>query len=62
MVETPRYSADLTGNPLLFTETRMTAKMRCAGSTDDEIAEEIWEHNLYQYNGEGSSVKEHGRY
>lgn len=51
MVETPRYSADLTGNPLLFAETRMTAKMRCAGLTDDEIVEEIWEHNLYQYNG-----------
>lgn len=50
-MEAPRYSADLTGNPLLFTETRMTAKMRCAGLADDEIVDKIWKDNLYQYNG-----------
>lgn len=50
MRETP-YSTELTGHPLLFTETRMTAKMRRSGLSDDEIMAEIWEHNLYQCNG-----------
>ena len=51
MRETPSYSTELTGNPLLFTETRMTAKMRRSGLTDEEIMAEIWEQNLYQCNG-----------
>ena len=51
MLDAQRYSAELTGNPLLFAETRMTAKMLHWGMADDEIVEEIWKHNLYQYNG-----------
>lgn len=51
MTNVPAYSANLTGKPLLFTETRITAQMRSEGMADDQILQRIWDHNLYQYNG-----------
>jgi len=45
------YKASLTGQPFLFSEMRIVARMRIDGMTDDEIVEKVWNENLFQCNG-----------
>lgn len=45
---TERYSASLTREKFLFTETRIVARLIDAGRTDEEIYQQIAEENLFQ--------------
>jgi hypothetical protein len=51
MYNSKPYKASLTGQPFLFSEMRIVARMRIDGMTDDEIMEKVWNENLFQCNG-----------
>ncbi|MBN2327415.1 MAG: DUF1819 family protein [Candidatus Omnitrophica bacterium] len=52
-----KYCASLTGNPFLFFETRVTAKLLLGGIVKKEILADIIQSNLFQYKNTKSIPK-----
>ena len=56
-MKTLPYSSALTREQFLFYEMRTTAKLLSEGKTDEEVIQQILEHNLFQFPTEKSIIK-----
>lgn len=57
ITEYTEYTATMTGNPFLYRETRMVAKMVVAGYDDDAIRDEVINRNAFQCDKKNTNLK-----